>query len=195
MKYLSILVLLLITTSEHTFAAQMTGFARSYYQDERALQEVASTHSLLPNITLGSKSILMETSTLAEIAEAPFHKDSSATWLCLRSTEDINYWFISDNEMGKGLLTAIAIAKDGNHKECITTAEPIRVSITGLSLLEATRQDLIHTFGNIASIKKDAFLYYQETPVDNGFTQSNTVTYYLDGDRVRGVIIGQITSS
>ena len=50
-------------------------------------------------------------------------------------------------------------------------------------------------FGKKGSAKKKAILFYQETPVQNGFIQSNTVSYYFDGEKVRGVIIGQITSN
>jgi hypothetical protein len=96
--------------------------------------------------------------------------------------------------MGAGLLTALAIAKDGIHKECAKTTEPVSVSVANVPLLNATHGNLVKWFGKRDRQKK-AMLFYQETPVKNGFIQSNTVSYYFDGEKVRGVIIGQITSN
>ncbi|MCU2465809.1 hypothetical protein N8V20_23580 [Enterobacter hormaechei subsp. steigerwaltii] len=96
---------------------------------------------------------------------------------------------------GAGLLTALVIAKDGIHKECAKTTEPVSVSVANVPLLNATHRNLIEIFGKKGIAKKKAILFYQETPVQNGFIQSNTVSYYFDGEKLRGVIIGQITSN
>jgi len=77
----------------------------------------------------------------------------------------------------------------------VASPESIRVSIGKISLLDTTRQDIAQSFGNNEVIKKEAVLFYQDTPVQEGFTQSNTVSYYFDGEKVRGVIVGQITSN
>ena len=63
------------------------------------------------------------------------------------------------------------------------------------TFLNATRGKLVELFGTKEIAKKKAMVFYQETPVQDGFVQSNTVTYYFDGEKVRGVIIGQITSN
>ena len=194
-KCLSFLTLILLSACHHAFAAKMTGFAEQYYRDDLSSQEVVSQQPISPTITIGTKAIQMETTSLTDIADIPIQIDSSARWLCLHSKDGINYWFISDNEMGRGLLTAIAIAKDGNHKECVASPESIRVSIGKISLLDTTRQDIAQSFGNNEVIKKEAVLFYQDTPVQEGFTQSNTVSYSFDGEKVRGVIVGQITSN
>lgn len=195
MKRLSNLLLLLLSASQFVYADQMSGFATQYYQEDISLPEIAAAFPLSPVVTIGNKAIQMETTSLTDIADIPIQTDSSARWLCLHSKDGINYWFISDNEMGRGLLTAIAIAKDGNHKECMASPESIRVSIAKISLLDTTRQDIAQSFGINKVPEKEAFLFYRETPVQGEFTQSNTVSYYFDGENVRGVIVGQITSN
>lgn len=195
MKRLSSLFLVLLSASQYVYADQMSGFATQYYQGDTPLPEIESAFPLSPVVTIGNKSIYMEKSYLRDIANTPVEKDDSASWLCLHSKDGISYWFISDNEMGKGLLTAIAMAKDGNHKECVASPASIRVSIGKTSLLDTPRQHIAQSFGNNEEIKKEAVLFYQETPVQGGFTQSNTVSYYFNGEKVRGVIVGQITSN
>jgi len=184
-----------LSASQYVYADQMSGFATQYYQEDLSLPEIASAFPLSPVVTIGNKAIQMETTSLTDIADIPIQIDSSARWLCLHSKDGINYWFISDNEMGRGLLTAIAMAKDGNYKECVASPASIRVSIGKRSLLDASRQDIAQSFGNNEEIKKEAVLFYQETPVQGGFIQSNTVSYYFNGEKVRGVIVGQITSN
>lgn len=192
---LSILFLMLLTSCQHVYATRMTGFANQYYQEDATIPEVASALPLIPTITIGDKPIHLERSYLTDIVNVPVHKDNSASWYCLHSKQGINHWFISDNEMGKGILTAIAIAQDGEHKGCISTSKSIRISVGSVPLLNATPQDLTHILGKIPVLKNETVIFYQDTSVQKGFTQSNTITYYFDGGKVRGVIIGQITSS
>jgi hypothetical protein len=149
---------------------------------------------LTSTIAIGKKTVQMQVTHLADISSTPVNKDSSARWVCLHDDDGTNYWFISDNEMGAGLLTALVIAKDGIHNECAKTTEPVRVSVANVPLLNATHE-FSQLFGKKEIAKKKAMLFYQETPVQNGFIQSNTVSYYFDGEKVRGVIIGQITSN
>lgn len=195
MKRFSTLCLGLLSISQPLYAAQMSGFANQYYQENIPSPEIASSLPLSPTITIGNKAISLETSYLTDITNTPVQKDDYARWVCLHSPEGINYWFISDNEMGRGLLTAIAMAKDGNHKECVTSPESIHIAIANTPLLDATRQDIAQSFGNSEVIKKEAVIFYQETPVQDGFTQSNTLSYYFNGEKVRGVLVGQITSN
>lgn len=194
MKVLLILAALLFLV-QNTSAAQMSGFAARYYQDDGTTPEEPTEVPLSPTITIGKKTIQMEVSRLSDITNASVNKDRSARWVCLHDDDDTNYWFISDNEMGAGLLTALVIAKDGIHKECAKTTEPVRVSVANVPLLNATYGNLVALFGEKETAQKKAMLFYQETPVQNGFIQSNTVSYYFDGEKVRGVIIGQITSN
>lgn len=194
MKVLLILAALLFLV-QNTSAAQMSGFAARYYQDDGTTSEEPTEVSLFPTITIGKKTVQMEVTHLADISSTPINKDRSARWVCLHDDDGTNYWFISDNEMGAGLLTALVIARDGIHKECAKTKEPVSVSVANVPLLEATHGNLVALFGKKEIGKKKAMLFYQETPVQNGFIQSNTVSYYFDGEKVRGVIIGQITSN
>ncbi|HAS0804693.1 TPA: hypothetical protein JAX15_004305 [Enterobacter roggenkampii] len=173
----------------------MSGFASQYYDEDDSLTENSTTVPLFPTITIGNKTLQMEATHLSDITSSPVNKDSSARWICLHDDDGTNYWFISDNEMGAGLLTALAIARDGIHKECAKTTEPVKVSVANVPLLNATHGNLVKLFGNKEIAKKKAMLFYHETQVQDGFIQSNTVSYYFDGEKVRGVIIGQITSN
>ncbi|WP_229282708.1 hypothetical protein [Enterobacter cloacae] len=194
MKVLVISAALLFMV-QNASAAQMSGFVARYYQDNGTTPEEPTTFPLYPTITIGKKTIQMEVSRLSDITSASVEKDSSARWVCLHDDDGTNYWFISDNEMGAGLLTALAIARDGVHKECEKTTEHVSVSVANVPLLNATHENLVKVFGKKEIAKNDAMLFYQETPVQNGFTQSNKVSYYFNGEKVRGVIIGQITSN
>ena len=78
-------------------------------------------------------------------------------------------------------------------RDKITISENM-VIVTG-GTIWMTETEIVELFGKKESAKKKAMLFYQETPVQNGFIQSNTVSYYFDGEKVRGVIIGQITSN
>ncbi|EME8859075.1 hypothetical protein WAA39_001977 [Enterobacter mori] len=173
----------------------MTGFAAQYYDEDGSLTEISTAMPLSPTIAIGKQAVRMEVTHLSDISSTPVNKDSSARWVCLHDDEDTNYWFISDNEMGAGLLTALVIARDGIHHECAKTTEPVSVSVANVPLLNATHGNLVALFGEKEIAKKKAMLLYQETPVQNGFIQSNTVSYYFDDEKVRGVIIGQITSN
>ena len=195
MKRLFCLLPLLVAVSSHVLATEMTGFAAQYYDEDGSLTEISTAMPLSPTIAIGKQAVQMEVTHLADISSTPVNKDSSARWFCLHDDDDTNYWFISDNEMGAGLLTALAIARDGIHKECAKTTEPVKVSVANVPLLNATHGNLVALLGKKEIAKKKAMLFYQETPVQNGFIQSNTVSYYFDGEKVRGVIIGQMTSN
>ncbi|GHS70106.1 hypothetical protein EKTHUN627_09050 [Enterobacter kobei] len=194
MKVLLISAALLFLV-QYASATQMSGFAAVYYQDDRTTPEESTNAPLFPAIIHGKKTIRMEVSRLSDITSIPVEKDSSAHWVCLHDDDGTNYWFISDNEMGAGLLTALAISNDGSHKECVKTTEHVSVSVANIPLLNTTHGNLVKWFGKSEIAKQKAVLFYHETPVKNGFIQSNTVSYYFDGEKVRGVIIGQITSN
>ncbi|WP_256122447.1 hypothetical protein [Enterobacter pasteurii] len=195
MKRLFCLLPLLVAVNTHALATEMTGFATQYYDEGGTLAEISTTMSLSPTITIGKTTVQMEVTHLEDISSTAVQKGNSARWVCLHDDDGTNYWFISDNEMGAGLLTALAIAQDGIHSECAKTTEHIKVSVAHLPLLNATYGNLVELFGKKEIRKNKEMLFYQETPVQNGFTQSNTVSYYFDGEKVRGVIIGQITSN
>ena len=194
MKVLLISAALLFLV-QYASATQMSGFAAMYYQDDRTTPEESTNAPLFPAIIHGKKTIRMEVSRLSDITSTLIEKDSSAHWVCLHDDDGTNYWFISDNEMGAGLLTALAISKDGSHKECAKTTEHVSVSVANIPLLNATHGNLVKWFGKSEIAKQKAVLFYHETPVKNGFIQSNTVSYYFDGEKIRDVIIGQITSN
>ncbi|CCJ96903.1 hypothetical protein BN130_2010 [Cronobacter malonaticus 507] len=43
--------------------------------------------------------------------------------------------------------------------------------------------------------KKDIVMYYKDINKSDQYTQSNSIMYYLKGDKVQGVIISQGTTS
>ncbi|EKK3984413.1 MULTISPECIES: hypothetical protein [Cronobacter] len=174
-------------------AAQMTGFGAKYYDD---ITEVYSDNhetdkDLVPVIAIGTTEYKFEVNTLASIAKnagVKVNKDNLASWICLKSG-GINYWFISDNEMGAGDLTAVAIAKDGSP--CTPYKGVLQVSVKApvLTTKEETEKYFKH------KPKKDIVMYYKDIEKSGEYTQSNSIMYYLKGDKVQGVIISQGTTN
>lgn len=159
MKRLFCLLPLLVAVSSHVSATEMTGFATEYYDEDGSLTEISTTVPLSPTIAIGKQAVRMEVTHLSDITSTPVNKDSSARWVCLHDDDGTNYWFISDNEMGAGLLTALVIAKDGIHKECAKTTEPVSVSVANVPLLNATHRNLIEMFGKKGSAKRKRYFF------------------------------------
>jgi hypothetical protein len=120
----------------------------------------------------------MQVTHLADISSTPVNKDSSARWVCLHDDDGTNYWFISDNEMGAGLLTALVIAKDGIHNECAKTTEPVRVSVANVPLLNATHGNLVELFGKkeIAKRKRCFFIRRRQYRMDSSRVIRSLIT-------------------
>jgi hypothetical protein len=76
MKVLIILAALLFLV-QNTSAAQMSGFAARYYQDDGTTPEEPTEVHLYPTITIGKKTVQMEVTHLADISSTPVNKDSS----------------------------------------------------------------------------------------------------------------------
>ncbi|NHV07913.1 hypothetical protein G9X43_09835 [Cronobacter turicensis] len=174
-------------------ATQMTGFGERYYDD---ITEVYSDNhetdkELAPIIVVGTTEYKFEVNTLASIAkdvDVKVNKDNLASWICLKSG-GINYWFISDNEMGVGDLTAVAIAKDGSP--CTPYKGVLKVSFKAPML--TTKEEIANYFNS--NLKKDIVMYYKDIEKSGEYTQSNSIMYYLKGDKVQGVIISQGTTN
>ncbi|EKY3233293.1 hypothetical protein SMY33_004005 [Cronobacter malonaticus] len=190
MKYNLILLCLIAGTCG---AAHMTGFGARYYDD---ITEVYSDNhetdkDLVPVIAIGTTEYKFEVNTLASIAknaDVKVNKDNLASWICLKSG-DINYWFISDNEMGAGDLTAVAIAKDGSP--CPLYKGVLKVSVKAPVL--TTKEEVANYFNN--KLKKDIVMYYKDIKKSDKYTQSNSIMYYLKDDKVQGVIVSQGTTN
>ncbi|EOD3510293.1 hypothetical protein ACM912_000597 [Cronobacter sakazakii] len=146
---------------------------------------------LLPVIAIGTTEYKFEVNTLASIAKnagVKVNKDNLASWICLKSG-GINYWFISDNEMGAGDLTAVAIAKDGSP--CTPYKGVLQVSVKAPVL--TTKEEVGNYFNN--NLKKDIVMYYKDIKKSDKYTQSNSIMYYLKDDKVQGVVISQGTTN
>ncbi len=146
---------------------------------------------LLPVIAIGTTEYKFEVNTLASIAKnagVKVNKDNLASWICLKSG-GINYWFISDNEMGAGDLTAVAIAKDGSS--CTPYKGVLQVSVKAPVL--TTKEEVGNYFNN--NLKKDIVMYYKDIKKSDKYTQSNSIMYYLKDDKVQGVVISQGTTN
>lgn len=192
MKYL---MLALFINSFVAMATQMDGFGANYYQDDSSISYQDTRKYLVPDVIIGDHAYAMEFSRLTEIAEATgvtVNHGDQASWLCL-VTKGFNYWFISDNEMGQGDLTSIAIAKAEKLNSCSSYRGDVNVSVKGIPLLSASLENLTSIFekrpdGNAVS-------YCTETGTYGDFIQMNCLQYLFANRNIKGVFISQITSN
>lgn len=174
-------------------ATQMTGFGARYYDDmTESYSDIHKTDkNLTPVIVLGSNKYNFEVDTVKSIAKnagVKVNKDSQASWICLKS-KDLNYWFISDNEMGAGDLTAISIARD--NSDCTPYNGNLQVSINAPML--TSKEEISSYFNEIP--KKDIVMYYKDVKKSDEYTQNNSIMYYLKGERIQGISISQGTTN
>lgn len=173
-------------------AAQMTGFGARYYDDitETYSDNHQTDKDLTPVIVVDSNEYKFEINTVESIAKnsgVKLNKDKQASWICLKS-KGINYWFISDNEMGNGNLTTVAIAKEGH---CTTYKGNLQVSVHAPML--ASKQEIGSFFNS--EPEKDIVMYYKDVKKIYGYIQSNSIMYYLKGGKVQGISISQGTTN
>lgn len=188
------LVLLTLMTNV-CVADAMKGFGARYYDKdtEHYSDTYRTDKDLIPNIVIGSHTYKMESSTLINIATdtgVEVNKDNQANWICLKS-QGVNYWFISDNEIGGGDLTTIAIAKDGS--DCIPFEGKINVSIKNTPLLAMSKKKITSYFSH--EPVKDIVMYYKEVKTTDEYTQGNSIQYFLKGEHVQGLFISQGTTN
>jgi len=188
------LVLLTLMTNV-CVADAMKGFGARYYDKdtEHYSDTYRTDKDLIPNIVIGSNTYKMESSTLINIATdtgVEVNKDNQANWICLKS-QGVNYWFISDNEIGGGDLTTIAIAKDGS--DCIPFEDKINVSIKNTPLLAMSKKKISSYFSH--EPVKDIVMYYKEVKTTDEYTQGNSIQYFLKGEHVQGLFISQGTTN
>lgn len=192
MKYL---LFALCVTSCVATATQMKGFGASYYQDDLSIPDYDTHKSLVPSIIVGDNIYTMELSRLTDMAKTTgvtVNQDNHASWLCLAS-EGVNYWFISDNEMGHGDLTSIAIARTEQQGNCSPYKGHLSITIKGTPLLDASFEKISSIFLN----KPDGNIvqYCTKTKNYGDFTQMNCLQYFFENKSIKGVIISQITSN
>lgn len=190
MRYSLILLCLVAGTCG---ATQMTGFGARYYDDitENYSDNHQTDKDLTPVIVVGTTRYRFEVSTVESIANhagVKVNKDNQASWICLKS-KGINYWFISDNEMGNGDLTAIALAKD--ESPCTPYKGNLQVSINS-PMLNASKKEPRAFFNKP---KKDIVMYYKDIKKSDKYTQSNSIMYYLKREKVQGISISQGTTN
>jgi hypothetical protein len=185
----------LLIVSPVAMATQMQGFGATYYQDDSTITDYSTNRSLVPNVVVGDNTYVMENSSLSNIARTAHtvvNQDSQASWICLNAKE-VNYWFISDNEMGNGDLTAIAVAKDGKHERCSSYSGDLNVTVKGIPLLGSPVESIASVFSNQPD--GDKIQYCSETRRYGDYTQSNCLQYYLENKKTVGVVISQITTN
>lgn len=192
MKYL---LFALCVTSCVATATQMEGFGASYYQDDSSISDYDTHKSLVPSIIVGDNVYTMELSRLTDMAKTTgvtVNQDNHASWLCLAS-EGVNYWFISDNEMGHGDLTSIAIARTEQQGNCSPYKGHLSITIKGTPLLDASFEKISSIFLN----KPDGNIvqYCTNTKNYGDFTQMNSLQYFFENKSIKGVIISQVTSN
>ncbi len=189
------LLLAILVTSPVAIATQMEGFGSHYYLEDSSVTDIETRKGLVPDVIVGGNSLIMEFSRLediAKIANTMVNQDDLASWLCL-SARGQDYWFISDNEMGKGDLTSIAISKAEQQKTCVNYSGDLSVSIQGIPLLNASLENISSTFSD--KTDRGVIQYCTDKKTDSDYTQMNCLKYYLKDKTVSGVIISQITSN
>lgn len=171
----------------------MTGFGARYYDDiTETYSDVHKTDKdLIPVIMVGSTKYKFEVNTVESIAKSAgvkVNKDSRTSWICLKS-KGLNYWFISDNEMGAGDLTAISIAKD--NSDCTLYNGNLQISVN--APVFTSKEEIISYFNEIP--KKDIVMYYKDVKKSEEYTQNNSIMYYLKGEKIQGISISQGTTN
>lgn len=192
MRYLLVLLILIVNTC---MADAMKGFGARYYdEDTEVYSDTQNTDKdLIPNIVIGGDIYKLESSSLGNIAKnagVKVNEDNQADWICLKS-KGINYWFISDKEMGNGDLTTIAIAKDGSS--CTPYKGEVRVGIKNTPMLQESKKTISSYFSH--EPKEDIVMYYKEVKKSDEYTQGNSIQYYLKGEHVQGLFISQGTTN
>ncbi|MGK6326181.1 hypothetical protein ACMGEE_03620 [Erwinia sp. DT-104] len=191
----NIALALAVMASPAAMSMQMEGFGANYYQDDASVPEYNTNKDLSPHVIVGDKVFVMEYSPLADIAkttDVTINKGDQASWLCLNS-KGVNYWFISDNEMGQGNLTSIAVARNERTKGCYSYSDDLSVTIKGIPLLNMTLKNISSSFSDTSDAK--VFRYCNDTKIYGDFTQMNCLQYNLKDKNVEGVIISQITTN
>lgn len=192
MKYFLALLTLMVNTC---MADAMKGFGAKYYdEDTETYSDTQNTDkNLIPDIVISSHTYKLESSSLGNIAKnagVKVNEDNQANWICLKS-KGVNYWFISDNEMGDGDLTTVAIAKDDSG--CTFYKGEVRVDIKNTPMLETSKYKISSYFSH--EPKKDIVMYYKEVKKSDEYTQGNSIQYYLKGEHVQGLFISQGTTN
>ncbi|SEQ72920.1 hypothetical protein SAMN05216522_10613 [Rosenbergiella nectarea] len=193
MKY--IVIALAVIASPAARSMQMEGFGSNYYQDDASVPEYTTNKDLSPVVIVGNNIFVMGYSTLADIAkttDVTINKGEQASWLCLNS-KGVNYWFISDAEMGQGDLTSIAVARNVRDKGCYSYSGDLSVTINKVPLLDVTLKNIISTFSNTSDT--NIIRYCNDSKTYGDFTQMNCLQYILKAKNLEGVIISQITSN
>lgn len=191
----NIALALAVMASPAAMSMQMEGFGANYYQDDASVPEYNTNKDLSPHVIVGDNVFVMEYSPLADIAkttDVTINKGDQASWLCLNS-KGVNYWFISDNEMGQGNLTSIAVARNERTKGCYSYSDDLSVTIKGIPLLNMTLKNTSSSFSETSDAK--VFRYCNDTKIYGDFTQMNCLQYNLKDKNVEGVIISQITTN
>ncbi|WP_275555091.1 hypothetical protein [Mixta sp. Marseille-Q2659] len=189
------LLLILSIISPVAMAKQMEGFDANYYRDDLSVSNYDTNKSLVPDVIIGDTVFVMAFSKLADITETTgvaVIQGDQASWLCLASN-NVNYWFISDNEMGQGDLTSIAIAKAGRQKGCSSYHGDLSVTVKGIPLLSASLENVSSTFSNKPN--GNIIQYCTDTKSYGDFTQMNCLQYYLKNKKIIGLFISQVTSN
>ena len=192
MKYIAIV--LAVMASPAAKSMQMEGFGANYYQDDASIHEYATDKDLSPRIIVGDNMFFMEYSPLADIAkttDVTINKGDQDSWLCL-SSKGVNYWFISDNEMGQGDLTSIAVARNARPEGCYSYSGDLGVTIKGVPLLNMTLRNISSSFPETPDANR--FRYCNDARIQGDVTQMNCLQYHLKDKNVEGVIISQVTS-
>lgn len=177
--------------SNMALATQMSGFGAHYYESDKppSVQEYQTQEDLTPEIIVGDVLYTLEMSRLSDISRSTgveVNQGEKASWLCLR-VDNTNYWFISNNEMGHGALTAIGLAREGEQKECAAWHGDVRVRVKDWPLLSMP----VDRLGE----NEQGVQYCKETPLGDEYSQLNCLRYDIADKKVIGVFVFQVTAN
>lgn len=187
-----------MSISSTTFATEITGFGKQYERmDKEQLTPVVVQQNIIPEVTIDGMPVHFEKDNIKGISKTlrgSVFVNSETTWTCFNSPEQHKtYWFVSDNEMEHGDLSGIAVSVMDTQAGCSDTNRKINISLNDIGLGS--------TLSEVASAYKikrqitNSLILESDKAVGNEYTQSNTISYYLHGGKVYGVLYTQITAN
>ena len=178
-----------------SLASEMTGFGANYYDvhtdNSHFILNKETTRKISPDIVVGDNLFMMAFSSLGELAKSvntPVNHGQRAAWICL-TKNNINHWFISDNEAGNDYLTAIAMANDGSHNGCVPYKGNLTISVKNTPSLSEFYSNLPTYIdkNNIGNYKAISFCNREKkTGADKSVP---CLKYYVNKGKLTGTLL------
>jgi hypothetical protein len=180
-----------------SFASQLPVQVRHYDSDDETSVLMHKTSlDIIPKIIINGQSYGFEEHSLSDIQRAAGGKinyTKRTSWLCFYSPQDKKaYWFLSNNEMQRGQLSAVTVSQADLSGSCTQPDHSLSVlySVPGLLSQEKTISDY---FG-IGIKNANTLNFYVEKTLNKGISQINSVQYYFTGNEVSEIVFTQTTT-